>query len=214
MSLQTAFEEASAKAIGFDPAAPWLGRPNAAALLAEVHRGSVLMRLLPFPYCGVMFIDPAKSVFQIWRPPLTEDMPPVARLLFKEGKQAEEDGADDYNRQVLRSLILAAAEGDFSFVGPDFFEPNGCDSCHMLDLQPSTNGKPAPRRKGTVSQRILDTIDKRPESVNWSQREWAQHLKCSPSTVAEAPAWKTVQGLRAMYRAQKATRQPPSARQF
>jgi hypothetical protein len=60
------------------------------------------------------------------------------------------------------------------------------------------------RRKGTVSQGMLEHFHANPDSVNWSQREWAKYLRCSPPAVAKAPAWKTVQAARAIAKAERA----------
>jgi hypothetical protein len=56
---------------------------------------------------------------------------------------------------------------------------------------------PLPRpRNGTINQCMLEELQRNPLSAGWSQREWAEHLRCSPSTVAEAGAWRTVQLVR------------------
>jgi hypothetical protein len=60
-----------------------------------------------------------------------------------------------------------------------------------------------PRRRGTVSQRMRETMSSDPNSLNWSQRKWARELHCSPSAIAGAPAWQTILKAQALSRASK-----------
>lgn len=53
----------------------------------------------------------------------------------------------------------------------------------------------------TVNSRMLDTYQKRPESLKWSVRDWQQHLavgdrKPSTSTIHDTPAWHMLRKLR------------------
>jgi hypothetical protein len=57
--------------------------------------------------------------------------------------------------------------------------------------------KPA-TRGATVNQRMLAQLRGEPQSTHWTQRTWAEFLGCSPSAVAQAPAWKTVKTARAL----------------
>ncbi len=70
-----------------------------------------------------------------------------------------------------------------------------------IDLALSWGGRPAVEEKtqsrAAVNARILETMQKEPLSIHWSQRQWAERLGCSPSAVAEALAWKTVMAARA-----------------
>jgi hypothetical protein len=40
-------------------------------------------------------------------------------------------------------------------------------------------------------------LDRNPDSSGWTQRQWADFLKCSPSAVAKTSAWDTIIGTRA-----------------
>jgi hypothetical protein len=64
------------------------------------------------------------------------------------------------------------------------------------EVPPANNTTRTPR--GTVNQRMLERLQHEPESVDWSQREWAEQLHCAPSAIADALAWKTVMKTRAM----------------
>jgi hypothetical protein len=55
-----------------------------------------------------------------------------------------------------------------------------------------------PRNKATVSARITDRLQREPESVQWTLHQWADHLGCAESTVAETAAWKTIMKARIM----------------
>jgi hypothetical protein len=87
------------------------------------------------------------------------------------------------------------------------FEPG--DSATPKDQSSSpTNLDPEPakppaestekRRGGTVNQRMLEHLNREPESAHWSQRRWATFLGCKPSAVAKTPAWKTAKAARAL----------------
>jgi hypothetical protein len=51
-----------------------------------------------------------------------------------------------------------------------------------------TGKRPPP--KATVNMRMLDELQKNPEVRGWTCRQWAKHLKCGASTVAETAVWK------------------------
>lgn len=68
--------------------------------------------------------------------------------------------------------------------------------CSLLPfLKPAIAGDPPKTpagKKATVNARMLDTMQKRPESMGWTARQWATHLKCSPASIANAHAWKSL----------------------
>jgi hypothetical protein len=66
------------------------------------------------------------------------------------------------------------------------------------------------KKKATVNDRMLGTIQRDPQSVNWTQRQWAEHLGCCASAVATAPAWGAVKAARAMAAVERL--QPPKKR--
>lgn len=53
---------------------------------------------------------------------------------------------------------------------------------------------------GTVDERMMRLLilDGKPDhdKIAWSQRAWAEQLKCTPAAVAKTDAWKTIQTLR------------------
>lgn len=57
--------------------------------------------------------------------------------------------------------------------------------------------------KKTVNQRMMETIEKNPESKAWSASQWALHLDCAKSTVGETPTFRTLGELREMLRVQR-----------
>jgi hypothetical protein len=64
----------------------------------------------------------------------------------------------------------------------------------------ATGHEPRRRAKrGTVNQRMLEQLQREPDSCYWTQRKWADFLGCkAASSVAKAPAWQTVKAARAM----------------
>jgi hypothetical protein len=66
---------------------------------------------------------------------------------------------------------------------------------------------PAKGKRGSVNQRMLEQLQADPDSVEWSQRRWADYLRCTPSAVAKAPAWKTIMKTRALAMASRLGRQ-------
>jgi hypothetical protein len=66
--------------------------------------------------------------------------------------------------------------------------------------------KAARTEKGTVNQRMLDTIQRNHDSVYWTLREWARRLDCTPAAIHKAPAWKAVKAARAMAKAERLDR--------
>jgi hypothetical protein len=67
-----------------------------------------------------------------------------------------------------------------------------------------TNGKPQKVEKLTVDERMLLTLLKQPEFEGWTSRQWAMHLKCSPSTVVGTKTWKGLTGQRELTKAEHA----------
>ncbi len=72
----------------------------------------------------------------------------------------------------------------------------------LLDTIEPPEGKPQRQSESTATAtkephvsanaRMIDTLHKKPESKDWSKRQWADHLHCSPSAVQKAPAWKAI----------------------
>ena len=52
-----------------------------------------------------------------------------------------------------------------------------------------------------INERILATLQKDPESVSWSIRDWRNHLRCAISTIQDTPAWETIKKARAIHAA-------------
>jgi hypothetical protein len=81
-------------------------------------------------------------------------------------------------------------------------------SCGLRDalreLEPFTVAETGTQAAATagpnvsVNAQMLDTIQRRPESKDWSVRQWQTHLPGhpSPATIHGAPAWKTLMALR------------------
>jgi hypothetical protein len=90
---------------------------------------------------------------------------------------------------------------------PDAPPPPPESSAEAVALTASQPQAPsATGQRGTVNQRILDQLQRDPLSADWSQRKWAKHLGCSPSTVADAAAWQTVKTARAVARTDRLDR--------
>jgi hypothetical protein len=58
-----------------------------------------------------------------------------------------------------------------------------------------------------IDEKMMKKLLADPESVGWSARAWAEHLECSPSTIHETTAWKSVMCARALRKAEAVTRQ-------
>jgi hypothetical protein len=90
-----------------------------------------------------------------------------------------------------------------SIISLDVFQASEL-ACHLLLARPSAVADPAPagpsvgRKRATVNQRMLEQLQRVPESTGWSQRQWANFLHCQPSAVAKTPAWQTVKSARAL----------------
>jgi hypothetical protein len=52
--------------------------------------------------------------------------------------------------------------------------------------------------KVTINDRMQLTLFHNPEAAGWSVRQWADHLRCSPSTVHGTRQWKALQAAHAM----------------
>jgi hypothetical protein len=58
--------------------------------------------------------------------------------------------------------------------------------------------------KTTVNSRMLDTVQKTPESVGWTVTQWEAHLGCSRGAIAKAPAWQSLKVVKAEQQLSKA----------
>jgi hypothetical protein len=52
-----------------------------------------------------------------------------------------------------------------------------------------------------IGAQILEKLQDDPLSVDWSAQKWADHLRCSKSTIVESPSWTTIMRARALHRA-------------
>lgn len=66
-------------------------------------------------------------------------------------------------------------------------------------------GESNPRPKASVNARMLETIQKNPEAMGWTTTQWAKHLHCAKSTVADTKTWKDLAMGRDRARAERAT---------
>jgi hypothetical protein len=64
------------------------------------------------------------------------------------------------------------------------------------------------RPRGTVNQRMLEECHQNPQSLGWTQRQWAAFLGCSASAVAVAPCWTTIKTARAVAAVDRLDRDP------
>lgn len=69
--------------------------------------------------------------------------------------------------------------------------------------QPATAAENAPAQaagkahKPTVNARMFDMLSIKPESQGWSAQQWADHLGCGKSSVAESAAWISLRVVKA-----------------
>jgi hypothetical protein len=73
------------------------------------------------------------------------------------------------------------------------------DECASTETATKGQGsEPAddPRPEATINMRMLDALTKTPECRNWSAQQWATHLGCAKSTVAETDAWKSLKAVK------------------
>jgi hypothetical protein len=75
--------------------------------------------------------------------------------------------------------------------------------------QANAPATPNQARKGKmINERMLARLQKEPESMLWSARQWADALGCSKSTIAETTTWKnTLQAIKAKERTEREMRQ-------
>jgi hypothetical protein len=62
---------------------------------------------------------------------------------------------------------------------------------------PSKAADPPKGRKGKhIRARVIDLLAKEPESLRWTQRQFAERLDCSASTIADPKVWGEVERIR------------------
>jgi hypothetical protein len=64
---------------------------------------------------------------------------------------------------------------------------------------------PASTPKAGVNARMIETIQSNHEAMGWTCTQWAKHLRCGKSTVAETKTWKDITMARDRKRAELAT---------
>jgi len=47
-------------------------------------------------------------------------------------------------------------------------------------------------RKATVNAKMLNTMEKKPQSIGWTVAKWAEYLDCSPGAVHKTTAWTQI----------------------
>jgi hypothetical protein len=84
----------------------------------------------------------------------------------------------------------------------------GRDASLRLGVLAVNRGEQSENRqpRGTIQQRMLEQLAKDPQSIAWSQRQWATWLGCAISSVAQAPAWDTITKARALTKAERVDR--------
>jgi hypothetical protein len=115
-----------------------------------------------------------------------------------------------HDEQVLRRMVGAAVaaiqplrDAAIALDGiAGHQQRDGSPNAPAAQSEPETAEAPEPgaakARRGSVNQRMLETIHRDPSSVEWTQRKWAEYLGCQPSAVAQAPAWQTIKTARAL----------------
>ena len=78
---------------------------------------------------------------------------------------------------------------------------NHRDDQHTNDEAKAT--KPTGGKPATVNERMAGTIMKNRESMGWKSTQWAEHLKCSRSTVTATPTWKNLESARLEVKAKR-----------
>lgn len=74
-------------------------------------------------------------------------------------------------------------------------------------VQAKQNSDRLARKGKRINERMLATLQTKPESVSWSADTWAEHLQCAKSTVVQSNAWKvTIRAARALERADREMR--------
>jgi hypothetical protein len=70
---------------------------------------------------------------------------------------------------------------------------------------PGARGKGV--RGANIDARMLKVLSERPESLDWSCRQWAEHLGCACSTVAGTKTWKIrIPQVRSLHQAERIRR--------
>jgi hypothetical protein len=90
--------------------------------------------------------------------------------------------------QALRSIAEARGQRDES----------------EIQTRPDTKTAKKVKRKPSVNARMLETMQRNPESHGWSASRWAGHLKCAKSSIAGTPTWKDLALVRVRLNAEHA----------
>ncbi len=122
------------------------------------------------------------------------------------------EGLEDCREGVLqgqaheRQAIRAAIGPVLNLLGPAISPSATADTTSPTspDARPaageSTQAKATTTRqakkRGTVNQRMLEEMNRTPESALWSLPKWARFLKCAKSTVSVSPAWEKCKAVR------------------
>ena len=128
-------------------------------------------------------------------------------MLARHGKTA-----DEFDRMTQQEVVKIL-QAEYERINPPFLTTPA--TANPPPAVPGSNGAGATApesetanksimRPATVNQRMLDTLERDPESLNWPAQKWADALECSKSTVHGTPAWKRIQAARALQKADRA----------
>jgi hypothetical protein len=153
------------------------------------------------PYSGMAVVVPSRSKNCTPEPTIL-----VAPVVPEEGGEAAPQAKEE-SPHVRSGECLQGSELADSSTAPT--EPDtgvGLSAAAREPAREDYDGGEI-KRRGTVNQRMLEGLQEDPDRVNWSQREWALHLDCAPSAVAQTVTWKgTIAPLREMARIERVAR--------
>lgn len=113
-------------------------------------------------------------------------------LLSGDNKEAFLELANEYRSLQwgeLRAAVLRESHNAATWL------QSRTESCAVTATPAQKSGG---RSKPTVNARMFDLITRRPESREWTAREFAEHLSCAVSMIAKTAAWRELQRTHAM----------------
>jgi hypothetical protein len=99
----------------------------------------------------------------------------------------------DKFESAAKNLLLGADNGRLPTTDATYDDPTGPRE------KPHSTGRNASNAKGKkINEQMAKLLTSQPDCVSWSAEKFAHKLRCSKSTVATAPTWKTILDVRAL----------------
>ena len=118
--------------------------------------------------------------------------------------------------RMLSPLLSLCDELQAEVCPDDASEARGCPSEPATGPEESGKQRPAPdqgqkkkSKPATVNQRMAVAVQSHPDRIQWTARQWAEHLDCSKTAVTDTDTWKrTIRTFRQLEAANSKLAQP------